>query len=55
MVRHRLVQYHEKAAPVVDFYTKQGLLNRIAGGEAPEKVEESIRKLISTLSLEEGS
>ncbi|MBK8294403.1 MAG: adenylate kinase [Solirubrobacterales bacterium] len=55
VVRHRLVQYHEKTAPLVDFYKQQGLLNRIEGGEPPEKVEESIRKLISTLSLEEGS
>ena len=55
VVRHRLEQYHEKTAPLVDFYKKQGLLNRIEGGETPEKVEESIRKLISTLSLEEGS
>ncbi|MGK2932919.1 MAG: adenylate kinase [Solirubrobacterales bacterium] len=55
VVRHRLEQYHEKTAPLVDFYKKQGLLNRVEGGETPEKVEESIRKLISTLSLEEGS
>lgn len=55
VVGHRLEQYHEKTAPLVAFYEKQGLLNRIEGGETPDKVEESIRKLISTLSLEEGS
>lgn len=55
VVRHRLTQYHEKTAPLIDFYKKQGLLNQVEGSETPEKVEESIRKLISTLSLEEGS
>lgn len=55
VVRHRLEQYHDKTAPLIDFYKKQGLLNRVEGGESPEKVEEAIRKLISTLSLEEGS
>lgn len=55
VVRHRLEQYHEKTAPLVDFYKKQGLLNRIEGVDSPDRVGESIRKLISTLSLEEGS
>lgn len=55
VVRHRLEQYHEKTAPLVDFYKKQGLLNRIDGTQSPDRVGESIRALVSTLSLEEGS
>ena len=55
VVRHRLEQYHEKTAPLVDFYKKQGLLNRIDGTQSPDRVGESIRTLVSTLSLEEGS
>ena len=55
VVRHRLEQYHEKTAPLIDFYKKQGLLNRIDGTQSPDRVGESIRTLVSTLSLEEGS
>ena len=55
VVRHRLVQYHEKTSPLVDYYKKQALLNRVEGSQDPESVEESIHTLVSTLSLEEGS
>ncbi|MFA9399774.1 MAG: adenylate kinase [Acidobacteriota bacterium] len=55
VVRHRLDQYHDKTAPLVDFYEKQALLNRVDGSSDPDRVGESIRALISTLSLEEGS
>ncbi len=55
VVRHRLEQYHEKTAPLVDYYKKQALLNRVDGSQDPDLVGESVRSLISTLSLEEGS
>jgi adenylate kinase len=55
VVRNRLVQYHEKTAPLVDFYKKQALLNRVDGSQDPDRVGESVRSLMSTLSLEEGS
>ena len=54
VVRNRLVQYHEKTAPLVDYYKKQALLNEVDGSQDPDRVGESIRALISTLSLEEG-
>lgn len=55
VVRHRLEQYHDKTAPLVDYYRKQGLLNEIEGADDPDRVSEKIRTLVSTLSLEEGS
>jgi adenylate kinase len=55
VVKHRLEQYHEKTAPLIDYYKKQALLNRIEGADTPDVVGESIRTLVSTLSLEEGS
>ena len=55
VVRHRLTQYHEKTAPLVDYYKKQGLLNVIDGTKDPDRVGESIQNLVSTLSLEEGA
>lgn len=54
VVRHRLEQYHDKTAPLVDYYKKQGLLNRVEGADDPDRVGEKIRTLVSTLSLEEG-
>jgi adenylate kinase len=54
VVRHRLDQYHDKTAPLVDYYRKQGLLNSIEGADDPDRVGEKIRTLVSTLSLEEG-
>lgn len=55
VVGHRLEQYHEKTSPLISYYEKQALLNRIDGCQDPDRVGESIRSLISTLSLEEGS
>ncbi|MCB0863221.1 MAG: adenylate kinase [Solirubrobacterales bacterium] len=55
VVRHRLEQYQEKTAPLVDHYKKQGLLNKVEGADDPDRVSEKIRTLVSTLSLEEGS
>ena len=55
VVRHRLEQYHEKTAPLVDYYRKQGLLNTIDGADNPDRVGEKIRTLVSTLRLEEGN
>jgi adenylate kinase len=55
VIRHRLEQYEEKTAPLVDYYRKQGLLNEVEGADDPDRVSEKIRTLVSTLSLEEGS
>lgn len=54
VVRHRLEQYHEKTAPLVDYYSTQALLNRVDGSRDPDQVGEAVRSLISTFSLEEG-
>lgn len=54
VIRHRLEQYHEKTSPLVDYYRKQALLNRVDGAADPDQVGEAIRTLVSTLSLEEG-
>lgn len=54
-IRHRLDQYHEKTSPLIDYYRKQALLNRVDGSADPDSVSESIRTLLSTLSLEQDS
>ena len=53
MVRHRLEQYHAKTEPLVGYYDRRGLLERIDGTVAPDEVEEGIRALLATLRMEE--
>jgi adenylate kinase len=53
VIRHRLEQYHEKTAPLVDYYDKKGLLRRVDGSPSPDEVGDRIRALLATLKLEE--
>jgi adenylate kinase len=52
-VAHRLEVYHEKTAPLIDYYEKQGLLRRFDGTRTPTEVHDHIRATIATLRLEE--
>jgi adenylate kinase len=52
VIRHRLEQYHEKTAPLVDYYDGQSLLRRIDGTESPDSVADEIRRTLATLRLE---
>jgi adenylate kinase len=42
-VRNRLEVYHSQTAPLIDYYDQQGVVARIDGGQAPDKVYEDIR------------
>ncbi len=52
VIRHRLEQYHEKTAPLVDYYDGQSLLRRIEGAVPPDAVSDEIRRTLATLRLE---
>jgi len=54
VVRKRLETYHEKTAPLVDYYEEQGLLKRIDGTRDPTDVHDHIRAVIATLRMEEN-
>jgi adenylate kinase len=54
VVRNRLKTYHEKTAPLVDYYEEQGLLKRIDGTRDPTEVHDHIRAVIATLRMEEN-
>jgi adenylate kinase len=54
VVRNRLRVYHEKTAPLVDYYDEQGLLRRIDGTRSAAEVHDHIRAVIATLRLEEN-
>jgi adenylate kinase len=53
VIRHRLEQYGEKTAPLVDYYDERGLLERVDGDQPPDDVGENIRALLATLRMEE--
>jgi adenylate kinase len=53
VIRHRLEQYQEKTAPLVDYYDDRSLLERVDGSPTPDEVGETIRALLATLRMEE--
>ena len=53
VVENRLRVYHEKTAPLIDYYDRLGLLRRIDGTRDPADVHGHIRAVIATLRLEE--
>jgi adenylate kinase len=53
VIRHRLVEYHDKTEPLIAHYDGKGVLRRVDGSQAPDEVGERIRALIATLKREE--
>jgi adenylate kinase len=53
VVRERLNVYHEKTAPLIDYYDAQGLMRRIDGTRSPTDVHDHIRAVIATLRMED--
>ena len=53
VIQNRLLVYHDKTKPLVDYYDQRGLLRRIDGTRAPTDVHGHIRAVIATLRLEE--
>lgn len=39
IVKERLAAYHAKTAPLIDYYTKKGILHHIDGEKSPEEVQ----------------
>ena len=52
VIRHRLEQYHEKTAPLIERYDSQSLLRQIDGAAAPDAVADEIQRTLATLRLE---
>jgi adenylate kinase len=52
-VKKRLATYHEKTAPLVDYYDDRGSLKRFDGCRSPTEVHDHIRATLATLRLEE--
>jgi adenylate kinase len=54
VVRNRLNTYHDKTAPLIEYYDDQGLLRRIDGTRDPTEVHDHVRAVIATLRMEEN-
>jgi adenylate kinase len=54
VVRNRLKTYHDKTAPLIDYYDEQGLLRRIDGTRGATEVHDHVRAVIATLRMEEN-
>jgi adenylate kinase len=52
VIQHRLEQYHEKTAPLIEHYDHQSLLRRVGGEAAPDSVADEIQRTLATLRLE---
>ncbi len=53
VTRKRLETYHAKTEPLIDYYERQGVLQRVPGEQPPDQVGEQIRALLATLRREE--
>jgi len=53
VVQERLVVYHEKTTPLIEYYDDMGLMRRIDGMRSPTDVHDHIRAVIATLRLED--
>jgi adenylate kinase len=53
VIKHRLVQYHEKTEPLISYYEEKGILHGVDGAKDPDEVEKQIQALLATIRREE--
>ena len=51
IVRNRMRVYHEKTAPVIDYYARQGLLTHVLGDGPVEGIQE---RILSVLKVDQS-
>jgi len=51
VIRERLRVYHERTAPVLDYYAQQGKLHHVAGDATIDQVHERIVQVLAPLSM----
>ena len=52
-IKKRLVTYHSKTEPLIDYYEQRGILRRFDGSRAPSEVHQHVRATLAMLRLEE--
>jgi adenylate kinase len=53
VIQHRIEEYREKTAPVIDYYDRQGRLRRVNGSRSQEEVSDQIRANLAAMRFEE--
>jgi adenylate kinase len=54
VVQHRLGQYREKTAPLIDYFKDREILRKIDGARSPDQVHDQIRAILASLRFEEA-
>jgi adenylate kinase len=52
-IKKRLVTYHSKTEPLIDYYEQRGILRRFDGSREPSEVHHHVRATLAMLRLEE--
>jgi adenylate kinase len=52
-IKRRLATYHDKTAPLIDYYDARGLLRRFDGSRDPSEVNDHVRATLAMIRLEE--
>ena len=50
VVADRLKVYHEQTQPLIDYYTKKGILFNVVGNTTPEDVFEKVSEKLDAMS-----
>jgi adenylate kinase len=53
VIQHRLREYRDKTAPVIEYYDRQGKLRRVDGSRSQDEVGDQIRATLAAVKLEE--
>jgi adenylate kinase len=53
VIQHRLEEYREKTAPLIEYYERQGKLRRVDASRSPDEVSDEIRAKLAAARLEE--
>jgi adenylate kinase len=53
VVQHRLGQYREKTAPLIDYYANQEILRKVDGARTPDQVHDQIRAILASRRFED--
>ena len=52
-MQHRLGQYREKTAPLIDYYANQEILRKVDGARTPDQVHDQIRAILASRRFED--
>ncbi|MCA9267160.1 MAG: nucleoside monophosphate kinase, partial [Planctomycetales bacterium] len=48
-IAHRQQTYHEQTEPLLEYYSKRGLLHSVDGGDSPEAVFDRLKRIVEQI------